>query len=55
MKVTALTPNEIVNDVQEFTQGKNTTDSLLKALSDWLYIKRVQNLTVNLKKNLCSF
>lgn len=44
MKVTALIPDDIISDVQEYTKGKNITDSLIKALSDWLYIKRIQKL-----------
>jgi hypothetical protein len=44
MKVTAIIPDEIVADVQEYTEGKNVTDSIIKALSDWLYIKRIQKL-----------
>jgi hypothetical protein len=44
MKVTAMIPDEIIRDVQEYTDGKNITDSLIKALSDWLYIKRIQKL-----------
>lgn len=39
MKVTALIPDNIIEDVTRFTGGKNTTDSLIKALEDWLYIK----------------
>jgi hypothetical protein len=54
MKVTALIPDEIINDVQEYTGGKNITDSLVKALSDWLYVKRIQKLIKKSGKNLCS-
>lgn len=36
MKITALIPDEIISDVQEYTEEKNITDSLIKALSDWL-------------------
>jgi hypothetical protein len=50
MKVTAIIPDEIVTDVQEFTNGKNVTDSIIKALSDWLYIKRIQKLNNDIKK-----
>lgn len=55
MKVTAIIPDEIVSDVQQFTGGKNTTDSLIKALSDWLYIKRVQKLNNEVKKDPLQF
>jgi hypothetical protein len=55
MKVTALIPDEIVRDVQEYTEGKNITDSLIKALSDWLYIKRIQKLNNEVRKEPLQF
>jgi len=55
MKVTAIIPDEIIIDVQEYTEGKNITDSLIKALSDWLYIKRIQKLNSELKKEPLQF
>jgi hypothetical protein len=55
MKVTALIPDEIISDVQEFTEGKNITDSLIKALSDWLYIKRIQKLNRDIRKEPLQF
>lgn len=50
MKITALIPDEIISDVQEYTEGKNITDSLIKALTDWLYIKRIQKLNREVRK-----
>ena len=55
MKVTAIIPDEIVNDVQEYTKGKNITDSIIKALSDWLYIKRIQKLNNEVRKEPLQF
>ena len=55
MKVTAIIPDEILADVQEYTEGKNITESLIKALSDWLYIKRIQKLNQELKKEPLQF
>jgi hypothetical protein len=55
MKVTAIIPDEIVNDVQEYTKGKNITDSIIKALSDWLYIKRIQKLNNEVQKDPLQF
>jgi hypothetical protein len=55
MKVTAIIPDEIINDVQEYTEGKNITDSIVKALSDWLYIKRIQKLNNELKNEPLQF
>ncbi|MCK4748289.1 MAG: hypothetical protein KAT15_14665 [Bacteroidales bacterium] len=55
MKVTAIIPDEIIKDVQKFTEGKNITDSLIKALNDWLYAKRVENLNEKLARNPVQF
>jgi hypothetical protein len=55
MKVTAIIPDEILKDVQEFSMGKNITDSLIKALNDWLYLKRIQKLNEDLKKEPLQF
>jgi hypothetical protein len=55
MKVTAIIPDEIISDVQEYTNGKNITESLIKALSDWLYIKRIQKLNNDVKKEPLQF
>ena len=44
MKITAIIPDEIIADVQKYTGGKNITDSLIKALNDWLYTRRIKDL-----------
>lgn len=36
MKVTALIPDELVQEVRELTQGKNITESLTIALNQWV-------------------
>ncbi|MCF6289109.1 MAG: hypothetical protein L3J53_07750 [Proteobacteria bacterium] len=36
MKVTALIPDELVEEVKLFTQGKNITESLTIALNEWV-------------------
>jgi len=55
MKVTAIIPDEIINDVRKYTEGKNITDSLIRALNDWLYAKRIENLNDRLSKNPLQF
>lgn len=55
MKISAVIPDELITDVQEFTEGKNITESIIKALSDWLYLKRIQRLNDALKKNPLQF
>lgn len=55
MKVTALIPDEIIADVRKYTGGKNITDSLIKALNDWLYVKRLENLNEKLGQTPLKF
>ena len=55
MKVTAIIPDDIIKDVQKFTEGKNITDSLITALNDWLYARRLDVLNKELSKKPVSF
>ena len=55
MKVTAIIPDDIIMDVQKFTEGKNITDSLIKALKDWLYTKRIEFLNEKVADNPVKF
>ena len=55
MKVTAIIPDEIIDDVRKYTGGKNITDSLIKALNDWLYRQRIQHLSNELHQNPVRF
>ncbi len=55
MKVTAIIPDEIISDVRKYTDGKNITDSLIKALNDWLYSKRIESLNEKLSRNPIRF
>ena len=50
-----IIPDEIIKDVQKYTEGKNITDSLIKALNDWLYAKRIENLNEKLAHNPVQF
>ncbi|TGL56171.1 DUF2191 domain-containing protein [Leptospira kemamanensis] len=55
MKVTAILPDDLITDVQKYTQGKNITDSLQKALSEWVKLAKVKKLNEKLKKKPLSF
>jgi len=55
MKVTAILPDDLIQDVKEFTGGKNITESLKRALSDWLYQKRIERLNQQLSENPVEF
>jgi len=55
MKVTAIIPDDIITDVRKYTGGKNITDSLIRALNEWLYRKRIDYLSDELNQNPVSF
>ena len=55
MKVTALIPDEIVEDVKSFSGGKNITDAITIALKDWLKIQKVKTLNAKIEKNPLDF
>jgi len=55
MKVTALIPNELVSEVKELTHGKNITDALISALTDWVSIQRIRKLNNEVKSRPLNF
>ena len=55
MKVTALIPDELVNDVKHYAGGKNLTESLVTALEEWLSLKKIHALNEEIKKNPLKF
>ena len=55
MKITALIPDEIVDEVKSFSGGKNITESITIALTDWLKIQRIKNLNQKVQKKPLSF
>lgn len=44
MKVTALIPDTIIDEVKKYSNGKNITDSLMIALEDWIALQKLKNL-----------
>jgi len=44
MKVTALIPDDLVNNVVKLSKGKNITDSLAIALEYYVYRKRIEQI-----------
>ena len=50
MKVTAIIPDSIVEDVKKLTGARNITESLIVALEEWVALKRVRNLNDRVKE-----
>jgi hypothetical protein len=55
MKVTALIPDNIVNDVKQYAGGKNLTECLIVALEDWISLKKIKELNQKIKSNPLKF
>ncbi len=48
MKVTALIPDNLIQEVREYTKGKNITESLIKALSEWIKMQKIKELNATI-------
>jgi len=55
MKVTALIPDDLVNEVKDLTHGKNITESLIFALSEWIRMQKLKKLKDKIKSTPLSF
>jgi hypothetical protein len=44
MKVTAIIPDSLVNEVKRYSGGSTITESLLVALQEWLSLKKIEEL-----------
>lgn len=60
MKVTALIPDNLINEVKDLAHGKNITESLIVALREWSSIQKIKLLkekvreqSLSLKKDFC--
>ncbi|MFH0920742.1 MAG: DUF2191 domain-containing protein [Fibrobacterota bacterium] len=50
MKVTAILPDALINDVKSLAQGKTITESLITALSDWSSQQHIKRLSEKVRK-----
>ncbi|MCC5815408.1 MAG: DUF2191 domain-containing protein [Leptospira sp.] len=55
MKVTAILPDELIQEVKMYSGGKNITDSLEKALSEWLKLAKLKELNRKLSEKPLEF
>ncbi|HMV44173.1 MAG TPA: DUF2191 domain-containing protein [Leptospiraceae bacterium] len=55
MKVTAILPDQLINDVKEFSGGKNITESIEKALSEWIKLAKLKRLNKTIQEKPLSF
>jgi len=55
MKVTALIPDELIEDVKRLSGGKNITESLIIALKHYVRSLKLDNLMEEVHKNPLEF
>ncbi len=55
MKVTALIPDDIVNEIKQYAGGQTLTDSLIVALKEWLSLKKIKKLNQQIESSPLHF
>ena len=55
MKVTAILPDDLINDVKKLSHGKNITESLKIALDEWVKIRALKELNNEVKLHPLEF
>ena len=49
-KITALIPEDLIDDVQTLSHGKNITESLIIVMREWVSAKRLRELNQEILK-----
>ncbi len=55
MKVTALIPDELVQNVQSYAGGRNLTDCLIIALKEWVGIRELRKVSEQVRRKPFEF
>ncbi len=55
MKVTAIIPDSLVDEVKYYSKGKNITDSMIIALNEWLNLKHLTDLNSQVRAQPLEF
>lgn len=55
MKVTALIPDNLVEEVKKLSKGKNLTDSLIIALEEWIALQKIKGITHKVRQSPLKF
>lgn len=50
MKVTALIPDDLVNEVKELSHAKTTTEAIVIVMKEWLSSKRLRALNEKMRE-----
>ena len=55
MKVTAILPDDLIDDIKHYSRGRNITESLMIALRDWIALQKIKELNQKIKKEPLKF
>ena len=55
MKVTALIPDDLIQELRRHSTGKNLTETLIIALDEWLSLKKIKKLNKLIEKSPLRF
>jgi len=55
MKVTALLPDQLIEEVKAHAKGKTLTESLTLALEEWLRLKKISHLNEQVQQHPLEF
>ena len=55
MKVTALMDDQLVKEVRQFSGGKNITESLVTALTEWVNLQKIKKLNAEIERKPFQF
>ncbi len=55
MKVTAIIPDQLIEEVKRVSGAKNITESLIIALQEWTAMKRLKQLNNEIDQHPLSF
>jgi len=55
MKVTVRIPDDLINEVNVLTHGKNITESLIVVLREWSSLQKIKQLKERVRENPLSF
>ncbi len=55
MKITALVPEDLIEEVKKYSGGKNITESLIIALNDYINRQRIKKSIQKIKKTPLEF
>ena len=55
MKITVILSDDLIDEVKHYSKGKNITESLSIALTDWIALQKIKELNKKIKKEPLKF